>query len=218
MIQVKVTARMTGLERARSALDQLNASGGGPLRPVMNQWIKRTEAFTRRRFAKLSKGGGGEWAPLAPSTIAGRRKGKGSGSPNILRDTGTLFGALTVGLPGNVSKNIPKGVEDGVGGGPSHGGVLRASKLDRFRKGKVYAKASIGDITSRKKAARALAKVRGSTRAGGLTVGQLAVIHHFGLGKVPARRIVVTPDAETRGSMANDLLRGVKRLASGGTA
>jgi phage gpG-like protein len=35
----------------------------------------------------------GGWKPLSPVTIAGRRKGKGAGSPRILQDTGALLGA-----------------------------------------------------------------------------------------------------------------------------
>ena len=43
-------------------------------------------AFLRKRYAKLSRGGG-EWPPLKPATIA-RRRNK---SDAILRDTGLMF-------------------------------------------------------------------------------------------------------------------------------
>lgn len=38
---------------------------------------------------------GQPWAPLKPSTIRARRKGKGGGSAKILRDTGVLSNSLT---------------------------------------------------------------------------------------------------------------------------
>jgi len=37
---------------------------------------------------------GGKWIPLSPVTIALRRKGKGSGSPRILQDTGYLKNSI----------------------------------------------------------------------------------------------------------------------------
>lgn len=41
---------------------------------------------------------GTPWAPLRPSTLEGRRKGRGSrGSVQPLRDTGTMFQSLTSG-------------------------------------------------------------------------------------------------------------------------
>lgn len=53
------------------------------------QWRARYLGMTRKRFLANSRGGG-EWPDLSASTIARRRKG----SSSILRDTGTMFGAL----------------------------------------------------------------------------------------------------------------------------
>lgn len=92
------------------------APPGGPIDRVYRQWGARYLAFTRRRFAKQSRGGG-DWTPLKPATIKRRRKGKGKGaSAAILRDTSTLFGALTIGAPGNLFKRIRKGIRVGFGG------------------------------------------------------------------------------------------------------
>ena len=54
--------------------------------------------WLRERFRVFSHGSG-NWAPLAPSTVA--RKKARHASPLILRDTHTLFRALTPGNPGN---------------------------------------------------------------------------------------------------------------------
>lgn len=48
-------------------------------------------SFAMQRFSRLSRGGGGEWRPLSPKTIARRRKK----SSSILIDTGTLFAVLS---------------------------------------------------------------------------------------------------------------------------
>ena len=64
-----------------------------------------TLAFTTRGFRDVishfddANGSKGAWAPLKPSTIARRRKGKGSGSAQPLQDTGNLRRNF---LPGNI--------------------------------------------------------------------------------------------------------------------
>tara|TARA_Y100001933_G_scaffold262971_1_gene322669 strand:- start:31952 stop:32479 length:528 start_codon:yes stop_codon:yes gene_type:complete len=63
------------------------------MRPVMNQWRARYLGFVRRRYVEQSKGGG-NWPSLSPATIRSRRKGKGKGSPAIMRNTGTLLAVL----------------------------------------------------------------------------------------------------------------------------
>ena len=53
---------------------------------IVDKWTKLLASFLRRRFTRASRGDG-TWPPLAPSTIARRRKR----SKAILRDTGLLF-------------------------------------------------------------------------------------------------------------------------------
>jgi len=45
------------------------------------------------------------WPPLAPNTIAARRKGKGGGTDKPLRDTGTLSQSFLPGARGNVLRS-----------------------------------------------------------------------------------------------------------------
>lgn len=66
-------------------------------------------ALVRDRFVLLSAGetvDGETWAPLAPATLRGRRKGLGQGTPQMLRDTGRLLSSLGPGAiearPGEV--------------------------------------------------------------------------------------------------------------------
>lgn len=90
---------------------------------ILRAWEAIYKGFIYRRFDRYSKGGG-DWAPLAASTLRRRRRGRGTGSPAILRDTGMLFAALNpnvVGDPAKVMELITTGThwEINVGyGGP----------------------------------------------------------------------------------------------------
>lgn len=99
---------LTGLMRSQN-------SRHPAFRAMLKQILKYYERFTRRRFQKASNGDG-TWVPLSPATIRSRRKGKrftknvGSrnarkkGAAKILRDTSTLFRALSLGSQGNFSR------------------------------------------------------------------------------------------------------------------
>ena len=107
----------------------LRTNGSGPVRQMLRQWGRRYLGFTKKRFLKPSRGGG-DWKALAPSTIRGRRKPRGTtarsktrrtgGKAAILRDTGTLVAALSVGGRGNMFKDIANGIRVGFQGGVKH--------------------------------------------------------------------------------------------------
>lgn len=63
-------------------------------------------SLVKQAFVEKATGGADEsglrWKPLAPSTIRGRRQGKGAGEPQIGRDTGILLNSLSPGAPSNV--------------------------------------------------------------------------------------------------------------------
>lgn len=75
-------------------------------------------SFIKADFVLKGGGGPGEstpaWKPLAPSTVAKRRKGRGAGSPEILRDTGRLLNSLSPGGADNLLAPIPGGVRVGT--------------------------------------------------------------------------------------------------------
>jgi hypothetical protein len=122
VISVTVTVKMPGLARFKRAVKGDRALS---LR-ITRMWEARLKGFLQTRFAKQSRGGG-EWPPLAPSTIERRRKGRGTGSAAILRDTGLLFTALQPGTiaPGGLTKHGQLQLEVGYGGSAKHksGGV-----------------------------------------------------------------------------------------------
>ncbi len=112
----------------------INQGSNGPLRPVFKQWGVRYLAWTKRTFIEKSRGGG-NWPPLKAATMARRRRGGASAA--ILRDTGTLFRALTPGNPGNLFEFIRGGVRGGVrvgfGGAARHpAGKATISDIARF--------------------------------------------------------------------------------------
>lgn len=189
--KVSIPKSMSGA-RARTFFDSPE------FRNVRRQWLSRVSAFTLRRFDAFSRGGG-NWAPLALSTVKGRRSGGSGRNPAkatrsslardtrrsgglvaagktvaILKDTGLLRNALRLSSPGNAARDIPNGVAFGISGGPAH---IRA----------------------------------GATKIGGTaSVGQIARWHQDGAGHNPERRIIVKPDATTLEAMRRDLLAGFK--------
>ena len=75
-------------------------------------------SLIKEAFVTKAAGGtdeaGDSWAPLAESTVQGRRKGKGVGNPQILRDTGILLNSLSPGGIGNIIEWRPGVVEIGT--------------------------------------------------------------------------------------------------------
>lgn len=117
------------LRSFRSVLEaDLRRRQNGPVRAALKQWAARYRSFLRERFSIYSRSGG-NWKPLADSTIARRRKGKGTkrfaaGSTAILIDKGIMFGALDVvfrGKPGQLQEDIEFGIRVGIGGAGIHG-------------------------------------------------------------------------------------------------
>jgi hypothetical protein len=98
----------------RSVQDQLNGLSKGDVDKLMTQIAARYLGFIRKRFVKYSRGGG-DWKPLKR-----KRKRGALDEVAILRDTGTLFNALTIDMPGNLTKRIKGGVRVGFGGPDPH--------------------------------------------------------------------------------------------------
>lgn len=159
-------------------------------RKVTKQWGTRWWGFIRKRFDSFSKGGG-DWAPLAESTLLGRRRTARARksirqlkrrslrvlarqqSTSILRDTGILFGATQVNGRGSIFENIDKGVRVGFAGAKMH-------------------------------------------KRGHATVAQIAIFHQRGGARLPQRKILVPPDDATQQAMLGDYKREVNAIMGGG--
>lgn len=123
MVRARVTIG-TGLAKlkrfSKVISEDLRGSGQGPVRKAIRQWGFRYRSFIQERFIDFSRGGG-NWPPLSPATIRGRRN-KG-GRVSILIDTGAMFASLAptfMGKPGEVNEDIPFGIRVGIGGSEIH--------------------------------------------------------------------------------------------------
>ncbi len=88
---------------------------------MYRRWGARYLAAVRRRFVERSGAPGSPWKDILPATKRARRKGRRKGArPLILRDTGTLLNALTIGSPGNLFQTVPGGIVVGFGGPARH--------------------------------------------------------------------------------------------------
>lgn len=160
--------------------------------PFGDMWVQigtRYLDFVRRRFVRQSQGGG-DWPPLARSTVLarrGRRKSsrrrkrrtaaqieKAVASAKILRDTGALLGALSVGNRGNRFDRNKGGVTVGFSKRQKHEGEGRR----------------------------------------GLSIGRLAEIHNLGDGRNPQRAILVRPDQSTAAAINRLAQRAVNRAVA----
>ena len=130
MAETKVKINISGLNRFFKGIEHTQS---GPMDSMFKQWGARYLGFARKRFIVNSRGGG-DWKGLAESTKKRRRGGKTtrrkgkrrktsiSRGHAILRDTGTLLGALSIGAPGNMFDRIPSGIRVGFGGPTRHPG------------------------------------------------------------------------------------------------
>ncbi len=128
-ISAKVdTSQFRGLPRA---LAREQRRGGGPIGQGFAAAGLVYMGFTRARYFEQSRGGG-DWEPLAPSTLRGRRRGsrvqgarranqaasalaaRGVAPSNaaILIDTATLVGSITPGT--HASEDIDGGIRVGT--------------------------------------------------------------------------------------------------------
>lgn len=107
-VKTEITVKIPALRKFKSKVK----NGSGRIKTAYQQWAVRYRSFIQRRFDKFSRGGG-DWPALK------LREG------SILRDTNTLFTALTPTLnapKGSINKLIEDGIEVGYGGGASHPG------------------------------------------------------------------------------------------------
>jgi hypothetical protein len=179
----------------QAIMDGLKTGAPNPVRSAFKRIAAFFRAWTKERFVRYSRGGG-DWAPLKPSTIARRRKGKGrnlekttgdktktvtvaGGTVSILYDTGTLIAALDPTFSpssGAVEKDIPFGIRVGMGGGAKH------PKSSRF---------SIGDI---------------------------AEIHQAGATNLPSRKIIVEPPMGEQETYSGEIQKALGRSWKDATA
>jgi len=202
-VSVTVSVNLSKLHRFKGIVVEQLTGGYGPINDALKLWGVRYRSWAQQRFNAFSKGGG-DWKPLADSTIAKRRRGTKSnqqklkeiwsarvalhkkdsktadvlgGQVSILRDTGLLFNALSpmfVGAPGALERRIKFGIRVGYGGPQKH---------------------TLG--------------VKGAA-----TIADIASFHQKGhLPHLPKREIIVNPPMQVVDMMALDIERAIERIA-----
>jgi phage gpG-like protein len=89
-VRVDVADAVRRLAQARARFD-----AGAYLRLVGNRLLAWVDENFRRAGAETP------WRPLSPNTVAGRRRGQGSGGPQPLRDTGRMAQSFVYELLGD---------------------------------------------------------------------------------------------------------------------
>ncbi|HOM61924.1 MAG TPA: hypothetical protein PLP49_10895 [Anaerohalosphaeraceae bacterium] len=188
MIKVQIKFFKQNLPRLKSLL--AFEYGQEEWEDCWKKWGLYYRSEMKERFDIYSKGGG-DWAPLKPSTIYRRRHGKGGrykrgkkaylkalatggGQVSILRDTGTLFNALspTLGKLGQRQDIYKNGV--GVG---------------------------FADVPH--------------PRGGTATIAQIASYHQTGGKHLPKREILVEPNDTTKLQMVRYAEQTMQKLLKG---
>jgi hypothetical protein len=115
MVSMRVKARRADVKRVLRTLPAVLAGKSsdptGLARALSLRLGMTALAFVKQAFVEKASGradeSGLKWKPLAPSTIAGRRKGPNAGTVQIGRDTGILMNSLSPGASDNVLEARP---------------------------------------------------------------------------------------------------------------
>jgi hypothetical protein len=182
-MESQVYVNIGPIQNLRRALE----SGDGHVAQAYKDWAFIVRVFEHSHFIKSSRGGG-DWPPLKPGTIAGRRHGKGGnfkrgskalaaarasggGQVSILWDVGTLITALDPvfqGAPGAIEEPEANGITIGFGGPSMH-------------------------------------------PDSNVTIADIAMFHDQGMGRNPVRKILIEPDGNTIARMREVMLTALEK-------
>jgi len=207
-VLVKIT--LGGMAKFRQALDAGLAGASGPVDDMFKQWASRYLGYTRRRFAENSRGGG-DWPPLAPSTVLARayrqtrayRRAHG-GRVRATKEWWKLPRWRTAKIGRGVMAQI-------VAISPS---ILRDTGI-LFN---ALGEGAPGCLVRRRPNGIEVgiagpaphSTPNNKSRA---TIAQIAMYHDQGMGNYPRRRIIWPPDEQTRAGMRVDAKRCLQLLA-----
>ena len=190
--RVKITWRLDGLNRARLDISQ----GAGAWGTALKQIARIYAAAMKRRYLRFSQGGG-DWEPLALSTVQDRIR-------RTTRQGKKLRGRTVARLPGGKAMPGPLGMMTPFGGrmGPGENytsvpgttAILRDTGLLVMALG-VNAAGGLLDVAGRKVRVGFAETAHG--KDGKLTYATIADFHQWGGGHLPQREIFVMPDAAT---------------------
>jgi len=198
-VTVNFSVPMKALASAGAAISG-DALRGAAFDDMRKQWLSKYITYVKRRFIANSSGAGGDWAPLALSTVKARRRGKGKDARRANRGN-----ARTV-VRNTRSTGVNAGGLETIAGKVS---TLRDTNmmfraLDIGGAGNVTAKLPFG-------VAYGFSNVTHSPRAKGkpITLARLVSIHDAGNSRLPRRRILWEPNERLMKSMIVDLTRAM---------
>ena len=144
------------------------------LTPAMRDIGRLVRNASMENFKDQHAPDGTAWQSLKASTIAARRKGKGAGSVQILRDIGTLMNSVVIDKPTatgvTVASRIKYSAIHQYGGTIQHAAQSRSVNLRTDAKGKLLKNEKGGAIFA-KDSHKRLRKVWGTNSTGwGVTI------------------------------------------------
>jgi len=145
-------------------------------------------SFAQERFEQLSYGGG-EWPPISTATMLGRRQGEAVNLVGARKARSTKTGRYT---------KRPRTLWD-------TGTLFHAlDPVFRNKPGAIQKDIPFGvrvGFGGGKKHPK-----------GKMTVARLAFIHHHGKGRMPQRKLIVTPNARTRALMKRIMTKQLAKM------
>jgi hypothetical protein len=189
-MMIKVIRKLNAKSWARVAA-RVKAGRDPVLQIALTQMSRRYEAFTRRRFNAYARGGG-DWKPLALSTVEGRRKGKGKvDRSSLARDTRRGGGLVAAGKVVSILINT---------------GLLQQSLS-------IGTTGNLNILTGRNTIRYGLKPIK--VGKGAATLQQIAGYHNAGgsSGNNPPKRVILAaPDQATKDGMTRDVERAVLKI------
>lgn len=215
VIDVGPTDRFLALVR-----EGLDGNAPGPFHDMKTRWAALYSGFAKRRFDVFSRGGG-DWAPLALTTLRrkllkGVKKGRGASRKGALRGQGegkgqtsslardTQRGGALVGFSGRTTSIL---IDRGLLRNALGIGYL-GNLFETIPGGIVFGFSDAPHPPSGKKSKAA-------------TIGQIAAWHNFGVPpNLPKRAILARPDTQTTRGLQAALTTAIARAgqAAGGAA
>lgn len=186
--------------------NDLRGSGSGEIDKALKQWAARYYGFARKRFVQLSRsGGGGEWPPLKPATIAARRFGGGQTVGGARKQA--LSRLRTTTNADIATSNIRKLAR--ISNASGNVAILRDT-------GTLLNALSPGSPGSQERRIDGGIRVGygGPTKhpKGRATIFDIARFHQTGAGHLPRRPTTVEPDQRTIDGMKRDMLGAINAL------
>jgi hypothetical protein len=212
--KVRVVVSMPGLAAFKTKTLEAASSSSGPLRDAWLQVAVRFRAFIQERFSIFSRGGG-DWPPLAESTIKGRTRAPVTRALAAMKRGGNVTQAQyekrLKAARAKAAKHFKK-YQDGEArfGILINTGLLFAATSPMFidAPGQYQLETPNGIVVG-------FGGPEGYANGGSATIADIASFHQEGTARLPQRKIIVPPPSVLMPELVEYLQRGVNRWING---